>query len=79
MVRLDLVTSEGSIFNWDEILKLRAQGSDCLWLVKALEREGGAREVAAGGTFCVAVTNSGSVLSWGSLPGALTEYQLTIL
>lgn len=38
-------------------------------ILQALERDGGAKEVVAGGTFCLALTHTGSVLLWGNLPG----------
>lgn len=37
--------------------------------MNALARHGGALSVAAGGTFCAALTLDGHVIIWGTLPG----------
>lgn len=45
-------------------------GNERQFTTQALERDGGAADVAAGGTFCMALTHAGSVVLWGSLPGS---------
>lgn len=37
--------------------------------MQALEEQGGAQDVQAGGTFCAALTHGGSVVLWGTLAG----------
>ena len=57
-----------------------ALGSDSSWSTSArqvsgqladiIEAGGGAVQVAAGGTFCLALTATGRVVVWGKLPGS---------
>ncbi|KAK9868470.1 hypothetical protein WJX84_007068 [Apatococcus fuscideae] len=73
------VTADGRVWTFGGGFNGELGGAGSSWLsaarpvdgpiAEALQREGGAAHVAAGGTFCVCLTASGKVVVWGQLPG----------